>query len=44
VIVAEDCIAASDPATHETIIASQLRMVARIASGAEISVALKPTA
>lgn len=40
-IVAEDCIAASDPATHETIVGSQLRMVARIASSAEISNALR---
>lgn len=44
VIVAEDCIAASDPATHETIVASQLRMVARIASSAEISMVLTPAA
>ena len=40
VIVAEDCIAAADPAAHDLIVREQLRMVARIASAAEIAEAL----
>ena len=39
-IVAEDCIAAADPATHDVIVRDQLRMVARIASAAEVAQAL----
>ncbi|MCK0532451.1 cysteine hydrolase family protein [Sphingobium agri] len=39
-IVAEDCIAAADPATHDIIVRDQLRMVARIASAADIAQAL----
>ena len=40
VIVAEDCIAAADPAAHDLIVREQLRMVARIASASEIVDAL----
>jgi len=40
VIVAEDCIAASDPATHEVIVRDQLRMIARVASATQITQAL----
>jgi nicotinamidase-related amidase len=40
VIIAEDCVAAADPATHEVIIRDQLRMVARVASADEIEQAL----
>lgn len=40
VIVAEDCIAAADPATHEVIIREQLRMIARIASADDVEHAL----
>lgn len=39
-VVAEDCIAASDPQVHDVIVASQLRMVARVSTAAEIAVAL----
>lgn len=41
VIVAEDCIAAADPATHEVIIRDQLRMIARIASADDVEQALE---
>lgn len=40
VIVAEDCIAAADPATHDVIVRDQLRMVARIAATRDIEIAL----
>jgi nicotinamidase-related amidase len=36
-IIAEDCIAAADPATHEVIVRDQLRMVARIASADDVA-------
>ena len=39
-IVAEDCIAAADPATHDVIVRDQLRMVARIGSAEDIAQAL----
>ncbi|HWV12739.1 MAG TPA: isochorismatase family cysteine hydrolase [Sphingobium sp.] len=39
-IVAEDCIAAADPATHEVIVRDQLRMVARITSAADVAQAI----
>lgn len=41
-IVAEDCIAAADPATHDVIVRDQLRMVARIAGAADVAQALTP--
>jgi len=41
VVVAEDCTAASDPSTHETIVRDQLAMIARIGSAAEIEAALR---
>ncbi|SFR90440.1 cysteine hydrolase family protein [Sphingomonas jatrophae] len=40
VLVAEDCIAASDPVTHATIVREQLRMIARIVSADEAAAAL----
>jgi len=40
VIIAEDCVAAADPATHEVIVDQQLRMIARIAAAQEIERAL----
>ena len=40
VVVAEDCTAASDPATHEVIVRDQLAMVARLASAQEITATL----
>lgn len=39
-IIAEDCIAAADPATHDVIVRDQLRMVARIASADDVAQAL----
>ncbi|QPI74491.1 cysteine hydrolase family protein [Sphingobium sp. Cam5-1] len=42
-IVAEDCIAAADPATHYVIVRDQLRVVARIASAEDITHALMGT-
>lgn len=40
VVIPEDCIAASDPATHATIVEQQLRMIARITSAQEVEQAL----
>lgn len=39
-VIAEDCIAASDPLVHRTIVEHQLRMVARIGTADEIAAAL----
>lgn len=44
VVVPEDCIAASDPALHRTIVDQQLRMVARIVSSEDLLQALAPAA
>ena len=41
VIIAEDCVAAADPVTHEVIIKDQLRMIARIASADDVEQALQ---
>ncbi|MCP1470312.1 nicotinamidase-related amidase [Sphingobium sp. OAS761] len=43
VVVAEDCIAASDPAIHDVIVNEQLRMIARISTAADVEAALKTT-
>lgn len=40
-VIAEDCVAAADPATHEVIVRDQLRMVARVASADDIDQALR---
>jgi len=40
VVVAEDCIAGTDPDTHRTIVDNQLRMIARIMPSEEIAAAL----
>jgi nicotinamidase-related amidase len=40
VVIAEDCIAGSDPDTHQTIVNNQLRMVARIVSSDDVLTAL----
>jgi nicotinamidase-related amidase len=41
VVVAEDCTAASDAATHQVIVRDQLRMVARVSGSIEIAAALR---
>lgn len=43
VAVAEDCIAAADPAAHAVILDQQLRMVARIGTASEVAAALRGT-
>jgi len=40
VVLAEDCIAASDRETHDIIIREQLRMIARVASAADVEASL----
>lgn len=40
-VIAEDCVAAADPATHEVIVRDQLRMVARVAIADDIEQALR---
>lgn len=39
-VVAEDCVAAADPATHDMIMQNQLRMIALIASAQDVEAAL----
>jgi nicotinamidase-related amidase len=41
VIIAEDCVAAADPVTHEVIIKDQLRMIAHVASADDVEQALQ---
>ena len=40
VVIAEDCIAGSDPRSHAVIVEAQLRMIARIATAADVIAAL----
>lgn len=40
VVIPEDCIAGSDPQTHETLVQNQLRMIARIVTAEDVIAAL----